>query len=164
MKNIYKFILEGQSHYPFSVQTGYPEEVDFLWFSEFIKNPKWGGFAYECTDTELVEALHQNKQFTLQDNYQDIDISILHIDIIAKLITLIPTEFIYPIEFDTFSRAFSNFEGHHRLRALQYLFRNQKDFIFPTYLGGYVDFIQEFFHPIKVMSIELQLDLTSKLY
>lgn len=149
MKKFYNFILEGQGYYPFLVQTNYPEEVDFLWFSEFIKNPKWGGFAYECTDAELVEALHQNKQFTLQDDYQDIDISILHIDIIAKLITLIPTEFIYPIEFDTFSRAFSNFEGHHRLRALQYLFRNQKRFYFSYLLRRLCRFYTRIFSSNK---------------
>jgi len=140
------------------VKTKYPDEVYFVRFLKFIQNPYWRGFAYDLHSTDIELAVNLDKQFDLKSGWQntlskhDID----HVDIIAKLVKLIPNNYIDCLDFDTYSCSVSKVEGHHRLLALLYL-NDGEDFMFPVNLSGEVEFIEKWIEYVHLSYKEIAL-------
>ena len=143
------------------VRTNHPEEVRFVEFDTFVNNPYWEGVGYDIEMYQIEDALKKDKKFDLQEDWQDtvVDtehVDVEHVDIIAKLVKIIPCNFITPLDFDTLSNSFSKFEGHHRLIALYYL-NFGEDFLIPMCLSGHADFIETHLDPYYLPYKEISL-------
>lgn len=135
-------------------------EHEWIPFDKYEHSYLFNGYAYEYTTDEIERSLNylKNKEIysliesEMVKDWQDAiklrDTPLIperykHCIRIAYLINqLINGGEIRPVDIDTFSKALSHLEGHHRLLALKYLGFTE----FPVYLSGSCDILEEIFN------------------
>ena len=133
------------------------DEIEYISFKKIEKWDKYSGFVYDfITDKQIEFATEILKQYPEIKQNLNIDVNFLddkhmenykteqelifmHSCRISILIDIAKNNSLIPVVFDTIANVVDNYsgvlDGHHRIRALQYL----KRLIFPAYCSGYVD-------------------------
>ena len=132
------------------------DHIEFISFKKIEKWDKYSGFVYDfITDEQIEFSTEILKRYPaiknklnigvnwLDDPYMevvnDLELFTLHAWRISLLIDIAKKEQLTPVVFDTISNVVNVYsgvlDGHHRIRALQYLNRP----VFPGYCSGYAD-------------------------
>lgn len=136
------------------------DSVYYIDFDIFESSNLFTSYAYNITNSKIEQALlmldnpniYNLIDLEINNDWQDANLlaeskniadDMKHVLRVAMLVKRFTNGYkVNPVSIDTFSRAPSFLEGHHRLLALKYLGYKS----FPAYLSGYVDILEENLH------------------
>jgi len=139
------------------VDLKYPNDITWIKFDVYERSRLFDVYAYQISDDRINKALSLLENDTISKlviseikfDWQDailltdtllIPEDLKHAIRIALLSKYIKNNVpIQPVSIDTYSRAVSHLEGHHRLLALKYLGHKE----FPCYLSGIINVLEE---------------------
>ena len=139
------------------VDLKYPNDITWIKFDVYERSRLFDVYAYQISDDRINKALSLLENDTISKlviseikfDWQDailltdtllIPEDLKHAIRIALLSKYIKNNVpIQPVSIDTYSRAVSHLEGHHRLLALKYLGHKE----FPCYLSGVINVLEE---------------------
>ena len=152
----YNYYTSNDNTFLHKVITKYPEDVTIVTSSSLFSREDWCGTAIPFVTSDVISLIKaeygaitlssfmkEEHRRTTRYNWCGIPDKFRHAAIVARLTDLILTNGIVPLDWDSYSRAWSKLEGHHRLKALQYNARSE-EFTIPMYLGGSWDDLDAF--------------------